>query len=168
MLISLIVAHSSNRVIGIDGQLPWHIPDDLKYFKAITIGKPIIMGRKTFDSIGKPLPGRLNIIITKNIDLTIEECVVVNNLEAAITEAKNYFKTQDTEQEEIFIIGGAQIFKQSMEFVNKIYITEVHAEYAGDVFFDELSDNDWIEVGRDLHDSQNDKIPFSFVTYNRK
>ncbi len=168
MLISLIVAHSSNRVIGIDGQLPWHIPDDLKYFKAITIGKPIIMGRKTFDSIGKPLPGRLNIIITKNTDLTIEECVVVNNLEAAITEAKNYFKTQDTEQEEIFIIGGAQIFKQSMEFVNKIYITEVHAEYAGDVFFDELSDNDWIEVGRDLHDSQNDKIPFSFVTYNRK
>ena len=168
MLISLIVAHSSNRVIGIDGQLPWHIPDDLKYFKAITIGKPIIMGRKTFDSIGKPLPGRLNIIITKNTDLTIEECVVVNNLEAAITEAKNYFKTQNTEQEEIFIIGGAQIFKQSMEFVNKIYITEVHAEYAGDVFFDELSDNDWIEVGRDLHDSQNDKIPFSFVTYNRK
>jgi len=168
MLISLIVAHSSNRVIGIDGQLPWHIPDDLKYFKAITMGKPIIMGRKTFDSIGKPLPGRLNIIITKNTDLTIEECVVVNNLEAAITEAKNYFKTQDTDQEEIFIIGGAQIFKQSMEFVNKIYITEVHAEYAGDVFFDELSDNDWIEVGRDLHDSQNDKIPFSFVTYNKK
>ena len=168
MLISLIVAHSSNRVIGIDGQLPWHIPDDLKYFKAITMGKPIIMGRKTFDSIGKPLPGRLNIIITKNTDLTIEECVVVNNLEAAITEAKNYFKTQDTDQEEIFIIGGAQIFKQSMEFVNKIYITEVHAEYAGDVFFDELSDNDWIEVGRDFHDSQNDKIPFSFVTYNKK
>ncbi|NDD48478.1 MAG: dihydrofolate reductase [Alphaproteobacteria bacterium] len=168
MLISLIVAHSSNRVIGIDGQLPWHIPEDLKYFKAITMGKPIIMGRKTFDSIGKPLPGRLNIIITKNTDLTIEECVVVNNLEAAITEAKNYFKTQDTDQEEIFIIGGAQIFKQSMEFVNKIYITEVHAEYAGDVFFDELSDNDWIEVGRDLHDSQNDKIPFSFVTYNKK
>jgi len=168
MLISLIVAHSSNRVIGIDGQLPWHIPDDLKYFKAITIGKPIIMGRKTFDSIGKPLPGRLNIIITKNTDLTIEECVVVNNLEAAITEAKNYFKTQDTEQEEIFIIGGAQIFKQSMEFVNKIYITEVHAEYAGDVFFDELSDNDWIEVGRDLHDSENDKIPFSFVIYKKK
>jgi len=168
MLISLIVAHSSNRVIGVDGQLPWHIPDDLKYFKAITIGKPIIMGRKTFDSIGKPLPGRLNIIITKNTDLTIEECVVVNNLEAAITEAKNYFKTQDTEQEEIFIIGGAQIFKQSMEFVNKIYITEVHAEYAGDVFFDELSDNDWIEVGRDLHDSENDKIPFSFVIYKKK
>jgi len=168
MLISLIVAHSSNRVIGIDGQLPWHIPDDLKYFKAITIGKPIIMGRKTFDSIGKPLPGRLNIIITKNTDLTIEECVVVNNLEAAITEAKNYFKTQNTEQEEIFIIGGAQIFKQSMEFVNKIYITEVHAEYAGDVFFDELSDNDWIEVGRDLHDSENDKIPFSFVIYKKK
>jgi len=168
MLISLIVAHSSNRVIGVDGQLPWHIPDDLKYFKAITIGKPIIMGRKTFDSIGKPLPGRLNIIITKNTDLTIAECVVVNNLEAAITEAKNYFKTQDTEQEEIFIIGGAQIFKQSMEFVNKIYITEVHAEYAGDVFFDELSDNDWIEVGRDLHDSENDKIPFSFVIYKKK
>jgi dihydrofolate reductase len=168
MLISLIVAHSSNRVIGIDGQLPWHIPDDLKYFKAITIGKPIIMGRKTFDSIGKPLPGRLNIIITKNTDLLIEECVVVNNLEAAISEAKNYFKTQDTEQEEIFIIGGAQIFKQSMEFVNKIYITEVHADYAGDVFFDELSDNDWIEVSRDLHDSENDKIPFSFVTYKKK
>ena len=168
MLISLIVAHSSNRVIGIDGQLPWHIPDDLKYFKAITMGKPIIMGRKTFDSIGKPLPGRLNIIITRNTDLTIEECVVVNNLEAAITEAKNYFKTQDTDQEEIFIIGGAQIFEQSMEFVNKIYITEVHADYAGDVFFDELSDNDWIEVSRDLHDSENDKIPFSFVTYCKK
>ncbi len=168
MVISLIVAHSSNRVIGIDGQLPWHIPDDLKYFKAITIGKPIIMGRKTFDSIGKPLPGRLNIIITKKTDLIIDECVVVNNLEAAILEAKNYFKTQDKEQEEIFIIGGAQIFKQSMEFVNKIYITEVHAEYAGDVFFDELSDNDWIEISRDLHDSENDKIPFSFVTYNKK
>lgn len=168
MLISLIVAHSSNRVIGIDGQLPWHIPNDLKYFKAITIGKPIIMGRKTFDSIGKPLPGRLNIIITKNTDLSIEECVVVNNLEAAISEAKNFFKTQDTEQEEIFIIGGAQIFKQSMKFVNKIYITEVHAEYAGDVFFEELSNNDWIEVSRDLHDSEDDNIPFSFVTYKKK
>ncbi len=168
MVISLIVAHSSNRVIGIDGQLPWHIPDDLKYFKAITIGKPIIMGRKTFDSIGKPLPGRLNIIITKNTDLIIEECVVVNNLEAAITEAKNYLKMQDSEQEEIFIIGGAQIFKQSMQFVNKIYITEVHAEYAGDVFFGELSSNDWIEVSRDLHDSENDKIPFSFVIYKKK
>ena len=168
MLISLIVAHSSNRVIGIDGQLPWHIPDDLKYFKAITIGKPIIMGRKTFDSIGKPLPGRLNIIITKNTDLIIEECVVVNNLEAAITEAKNYLKMQDSQQEEIFIIGGAQIFKQSMQFVNKIYITEVHAEYAGDVFFGELSSNDWIEVSRDLHDSENDKIPFSFVIYKKK
>ena len=168
MLISLIVAHSSNRVIGIHGQLPWYIPDDLKYFKAITIGKPIIMGRKTFDSIGKPLPGRLNIIITKNTDLIIEECVVVNNLEAAITEAKNYLKMQDSEQEEIFIIGGAQIFKQSMQFVNKIYITEVHAEYAGDVFFGELSSNDWIEVSRDLHDSENDKIPFSFVIYKKK
>ena len=168
MLISLIVAHSSNRVIGIDGQLPWHIPEDLKYFKAITTGKPIIMGRKTFDSIGKPLPGRLNIIITKNTDLIIEECVVVNNLEAAITEAKNYLKMQDSEQEEIFIIGGAQIFKQSMQFVNKIYITEVHAEYEGDVFFGELSSNDWIEVSRDLHDSENDKIPFSFVIYKKK
>ena len=168
MLISLIVAYSSNRVIGIDGQLPWHIPDDLKYFKAITIGKPIIMGRKTFDSIGKPLPGRLNIIITKNTDLIIEECVVVNNLEAAITEAKNYLMMQDSEQEEIFIIGGAQIFKQSMQFVNKIYITEVHAEYAGDVFFGELSSNDWIEVSRDLHDSENDKIPFSFVIYKKR
>src|SRR6056300_587023 len=115
MLISLIVAHSANRAIGINGQLPWHIPDDLKYFKAITTGKPIIMGRKTFESIGKPLPERLNIVITTNVDLTIENCLVVNNLETAILEAQNFYKTEATEQKEIFIIGGAQIFKQSME-----------------------------------------------------
>ncbi|MAV99124.1 MAG: dihydrofolate reductase [Rhodobiaceae bacterium] len=168
MLISLIVAHSANRAIGINGQLPWHIPDDLKYFKAITTGKPIIMGRKTFESIGKPLPERLNIVITTNVDLTIENCLVVNNLETAILEAQNFYKTKGTEQKEIFIIGGAQIFKQSMEFVNRIYITEIHAEYAGDVFFEELRSDDWVEVSRDIHNSENDIIPFSFVLYEKK
>ena len=168
MLISLIVAHSANRAIGINGQLPWHIPDDLKYFKAITTGKPIIMGRKTFESIGKPLPERLNIVITTNVDLTIENCLVVNNLETAILEAQNFYKTKATEQKEIFIIGGAQIFKQSIEFVNRIYITEIHAEYAGDVFFEELRSDDWVEVSRDIHNSENDIIPFSFVLYEKK
>ena len=127
MLISLIVAHSSNRVIGIDGQLPWHIPDDLKYFKAITIGKPIIMGRKTFDSIGKPLPKRKNIVISRSMEKR-DDVLVYQNIETFLTEHSN-------SNESIFIIGGAQIYSALMNWTKEIYLTFIFGEYSGDAYF---------------------------------
>ena len=131
---SIIVAYASNYVIGKDGKLPWHIPADLKYFKELTYGSPIIMGRKTFESIGRPLPGRHNIIITRNSEYVCDSCVVVFDIQGALKEANNFAK--ENSRGDIFIIGGAEIYRQSMDYVDKAYITEVHADFDGDAVFD--------------------------------
>ncbi|MEK4425303.1 type 3 dihydrofolate reductase [Solibacillus sp. FSL K6-1523] len=126
-MISLIVAHDKNYVIGYENAMPWHLPGDLKYFKDMTMGKPIIMGRKTFESIGRPLPGRRNIVISRNAQYAAEGIEVVGSLDAALALVKDV--------EEIMIIGGAQIFEQSMEIADKLYITEIHHEFNGDTYF---------------------------------
>lgn len=132
--ISIVVAIAErNRAIGKDNKLPWHIPEDLKRFKEITSGHPIIMGRKTFKSIGRPLPNRTNIIITRDANYQMEKCVIVNSIEKAIQEASQL------EQEEIFIIGGGEIFKQALPYVDKLYLTIVKGPIDGDVFFPEYS-----------------------------
>ena len=127
-MISLIVAHDENRVIGYENDMPWHLPGDLAYFKRTTMGKPIIMGRKTFESIGRALPGRLNIVITRNSDYAAEGITTVSNLSQAIELAKK-------EHAEIMIIGGGQIFVEALPLAERLYITEIHHQFPGDTYF---------------------------------
>lgn len=126
-MISLIVAHDKNYVMGYENGMPWHLPGDLKYFKEMTMGKPIIMGRKTFESIGRPLPGRRNIVITRNTAYEAEGIEVVGSLEAALEMAKD--------APEIMIIGGAQIFELAMPLADRLYITLINHEFKGDTYF---------------------------------
>jgi dihydrofolate reductase len=137
MTLSLLVATDENNVIGKDNKLPWHLPNDLKYFKNLTWGMPILMGRKTFDSIGKALPGRKSIVITRNKDWKHENVEVVHSIEEAINSAKA------DDIKEIFVIGGAEIFSSSFNNADRIYLTRIHHQFEGDVFFPELPANEW-------------------------
>ena len=161
MILSIIVAVADNNIIGKDNRLIWHIPADLKYFKSLTMGAPIIMGRKTYQSIGKPLPGRKSIIITRDNNYSTEGCVVVHSLESAIAAAK--------EHNEAFIIGGEQIYRQAMGFADKIYLTRVYESFEGDSFFPEIDTSIWqLTEQKDNEIDDNNKFKYSFLTYNRK
>jgi dihydrofolate reductase len=138
MIVSLIVAISNNYCIGKDNQLLWHLPKDLKFFKQHTTGKPVVMGRKTFDSIGKPLPNRRNIVISTNKNLTIEGAEVVSSLQEAIVLCKG--------EEEVCIIGGGKIYNEAISIVNKMYITLVDTDIDGDTYFPKINLNNWYEV----------------------
>ena len=145
MRISIIVAVSKNGVIGRDNQLIWRLPNDLKQFKQLTMGHPMIMGRKTFDSIGKPLPGRTSIVVSRNPAWQSDGCATVNSLEAALEMARQ------TNTDEVFVIGGAEIYRLALPFTHKIYLTQVHAEVAGDAFFEIPNPEDWQETARTHH-----------------
>ena len=136
MKISIIVAQSKNRVIGKNNQLPWHLPADLKHFKSVTMGKPIIMGRKTFESIGRPLPGRLNVVISRQADLHIPGCDVFNSIEQALSSLDH--------EDEVMIIGGANLYAQMLDKADCVYLTIVETEVEGDAFFPELSKQEWV------------------------
>ncbi len=140
MKLSVIIAIAENKVIGKGDQLPWHLSADLKRFKTITMGHPMIMGRKTHESIGKVLPGRLSIIVTRNKNYKVDGAVVVNSIEEAIAIAKQH------DQEESFIIGGAAIIKEGLKYCNKIYLTKVLAHVEGDVYLDLNLSNEWKTV----------------------
>ena len=156
--ISLIVAMSQNSVIGLNNQLPWHIPEDLKNFKKITLNHCVIMGRKTYDSIGKPLKDRRNIVISRNNSLLINGVEVVNSLDKAISMVDD--------SSEIFIIGGEQIYTISLPLATRLYVTKVNGNYKGDAFFPDFIQNDWREVGReDLISDSN--LNFSFLKYEK-
>lgn len=158
---NIIVAIAENNVIGKDNTLIWHLPADLKYFKQLTTGNTIIMGRKTYDSIGKPLPNRRNVVITRNKDLKIDGCDLVNSLEEALDLTKG--------EENVFIIGGAQIYKEALKISDKLYITEVKQQFDGDAFFPEIKQDEWEEILRDDHKAdEKNKIDYSFVTYKRR
>ena len=160
MIISLIVAMSRNRVIGKGNALPWHLPADLKYFKRVTLGKPIIMGRKTFESIGRPLPGRVNIIVTHELTYRADGCTVVHSVEDALKAAHGH--------DEVMVIGGAKLFEQTLPRAERIYLTEIDADFTGDVFFPMLQYNEWRELQRIAHqaDEQN-PYTYSFVVLER-
>ncbi|WP_339670222.1 dihydrofolate reductase [Dasania marina] len=145
--ISMIVAVAENGVIGRDNQLPWYLPEDLKYFKKVTMAKPIVMGRKTFDSIGKPLPGRSNIVVTRNTDYSAEGIEVVATVEAAIKLAAEIARTDGVD--EVMVIGGAQLYADILPRVDRLYLTEVHAEVEGDAFFPAIERDLWREVSRE-------------------
>ena len=163
-IISLIVARADNGVIGRNGDLPWHLPADLKHFKRLTVGKPIVMGRKTFDSIGKPLPGRHNIVVTRNPDWRADGVTIVPNLAEAVAAAGLDLRVRAPE---IMIIGGAQIYADALPLADRIYLTEVHSAPAGDTRFPALCDADWRETSREPHPAQDDKPAYSFVTLER-
>lgn len=161
-MLSAIAAMSENRVIGIDNQLPWHLPADLKHFKTLTTGHPILMGRKTYESIGRPLPNRTNIIITRNADFTAPGCVVVTSIDHAMTHAAK------ENVQEIFIIGGAEVYKQLLPHVQCIYLTIVHEQFEGDAFFPELDVKEWKETARETHAAdENNEYSYSFITLSR-
>jgi dihydrofolate reductase len=141
MKVSLIVAVSQNNVIGRDNQLPWHLPEDLQYFKSVTMGKPILMGRKTFDSIGRPLPGRKNIVITRDSQWTAEGVEVVHSLDDAVVAGTKACAAADSD--EIMVIGGAQIYRDCLPMADRLYLTRVKAEVDGDAFFPNIDENQW-------------------------
>jgi len=156
-MIKIIVAISKNKVIGKDNSLIWHLPSDLKRFKEITAGNAVIMGRKTYESIGKPLPNRRNIIITRNENYEVEGCEVVNSLEEALLIC----------YENCFIIGGAEIYKQSLPITDEIYLTEVDNVFDGDSFFPELG-NEWYEVSNEKFEADDkNQFNYSFIKYER-
>ncbi|MBO6212422.1 dihydrofolate reductase [Algoriella sp.] len=160
-MINVIVAKASNNVIGAKNDLIWHLPNDLKHFKNLTSGHPIIMGRKTFESLGRPLPNRTNIVVTRDKDWQAENIEKVFSLEKAIESAKKI-------NEDIYIIGGGNIYKQAMEFADVLYITEVHHEFEGDTYFPEIDEEIWEEVARENF-MKDEKHPYaySYVTYKR-
>ena len=161
MPISIIVAASQNNVIGKDNQLIWRLSDDLKRFKALTTGHHIIMGRKTFDSIGKPLPNRTSIIITRQADYKAEGCIVVNSLEEALEKVPA--------DQEAFIVGGGTIYKEVMDKADKLYLTLVHNKFDGDTFFPKIDDKIWKSVKREDHmPNEKNKFAYSFIDYVRK
>lgn len=160
MKISLIVAYAKNRVIGRDNQLPWRLPADLQYFKKMTLDKPIIMGRKNYQSIGRPLPRRRNIIISRNPNFTAEGCIVADSLDAALAECDD--------APEVMIIGGAEIYQLTFEMADNLYITEVDAEIEGDTFFPDWEKSQWQEVSREAFPAdEKNEFGFRFVRYCR-
>jgi len=156
--LSIIVAMSSNRVIGVNNTLPWHLSEDLKHFKSLTTGHTIIMGRKTYESIGRPLPNRRNIVISRNSNTSYEGVEVVHSLEDAFSISTN--------DKEVFVIGGSNIYEQALSFVDQLYITEIKKSFLGDAFFPEINKQIWIEYSRDDHVT-NDGLEFSFVKYQK-
>jgi dihydrofolate reductase len=165
--LSIIVAAARNGVIGKDNSLPWHLPEDLRYFKAVTTGKPVVMGRKTFESIGRPLPNRTNIVITRNPEWVAEKVLVVNSLSAAIAEAKKVLSQQDNSAMEVMIIGGAEIYKTALPLADKIYLTWIDRDVDGDAKFPELSPSEWQLISRVSGDPEASEI-HEYRIYERK
>jgi len=159
--VSLIVAMANNRVIGLDGGLPWHISGDLKFFKRVTMGHPIIMGRKTYQSIGGALPGRANIIITRNKDFQAPDADVVHGLDEALEKAKAIAHIDSADA--VFVIGGADIYAQALAQADRIYLTEVAGDFPGDAYFPDLPEGNWQETSRESHPAAGDDPAYSFV-----
>jgi len=162
--ITLVVARAKNGVIGVDGALPWHLPADLKRFKAITVGKPVVMGRKTFESIGKPLPGRQNIVMTRRADWTAPGVTVVPNLAEAVAAAGLDPRVRG----DLMIIGGAEIYALALPVATRIELTEVDAAPAGDTILPPFDPARWREVARVAHPAEDGRPGFAFVTLERR
>ncbi|MBN8207637.1 dihydrofolate reductase [Bacillus sp. NTK071] len=160
-MISFLLAMDEQNLIGKNNDLPWHIPADLAYFKKMTTGKPIVMGRKTFESIGKALPGRENYLISRK-DLEYEGVTVLHSIE-------EFFELTRNQEKEWFVIGGAEIYRQILPHADRLYITEIHESFEGDTYFPTFSKEEWKETSREKHlkDDRN-KYEFDFVIYDRK
>lgn len=159
MKIAMIAAMANNRVIGKDNQMPWHLPEDLRHFKAMTLGKPVVMGRKTYESIGRPLPGRHNIVISRQADLIIDGVTTVTSFDDA--------KLAAGDCEELVIMGGGQLYEMLLPQADILYLTEIALDVEGDTYFPEWNDGSWHEVSRDV--AKNDKhLEYSFIKLVKK
>ncbi len=164
--VSIVVAAAVNNVIGIDNRLPWRLPADLKYFKTMTMGHPLIMGRKTYESIGQPLPGRLCIVVTRQSVWQAKGVKIAHTLSAALGVANEYLATRKLK--EIMVVGGADIYRQTLPMCRKIYLTEIQAEVLGDAYFPQLNEAEWREINRENHrDIEGHSHNFSFVIKQR-
>lgn len=167
MKIALVWAMAQNRVIGRNNKLPWYLPEDLKYFKRITMGKPVIMGRKTFESIGKPLPGRSNIVVTRNPDFAAEGTRAVESLEAARDVCESIAEIDGST--EAMVIGGAEIYEQALPLADKLYLTQVHAEVEGDTWFPDFDLGEWEETVReDFEAAGPNPYNYSFLVLEKR
>lgn len=165
-LVSVIFAAAENGVIGRDNALPWHLPEDLRYFKAVTLGKPVVMGRKTYQSIGRPLPGRANIVISRDPQFHAEGLIVVDCLEAALARARDLAGGDGVS--EVMVIGGAQIYAAVLPEADRLYVTEVHAAVDGDAYIPAIDWQQWQEIERVRHPASGDNpYDYSFVQYRR-
>ena len=161
MIISLIAAMDENGVIGYKNKLPWNLPSELNYFRETTKGKPVIMGRKTHESIGRPMPERLNIIITRDKNYRTNNCIVVNSREDAIKAAKG--------SKEIMVIGGAEIYKLFLPIADRLYLTKVHGKFKGDTYFPEFNENEWIKVKEKFVEKDDEnKYSYTIMVLERK
>jgi dihydrofolate reductase len=159
-MISMIVAMAKNRAIGKDNQLLWHLPADLQYFKRITMGKPILMGRKTYQSIGRPLPGRVNIVVSRDKTFAPEGVVVVRSIEQALKAA--------SEHDDVMIIGGSSFYEQMLPMTDMLYVTQVHQPFEADAFFPELNSQDWEKIAEEYNEpDEKNKLSYSFQTFKR-
>lgn len=159
MRIAMIAAMANNRVIGKDNKMPWHLPEDLRHFKAMTLGKPVVMGRKTFESIGRPLPGRHNIVISRQADLHIEGVTCVPSFEAA--------KQAAGDCEELVVMGGGQLYQQLLPQADRLYLTHINLDVDGDTFFPVWEVDEWLET-ESLNCISADKLEYRFITLVKK
>lgn len=160
-MLTIIAAIANNNALGKNNDLIWHLPADLKRFKKTTLGHHIIMGRKTYESLGKPLPNRTTIIITRNPDYKVDGCIVVHDLKSAIEAA--------SQDENPYILGGAEIYKQALSLADVLDLTLVHASFEADAFFPEIDMSVWIEISREDHTAdEKNKYDYSFVQYKKK
>tara|TARA_R110002111_G_scaffold237167_3_gene298466 strand:+ start:967 stop:1449 length:483 start_codon:yes stop_codon:yes gene_type:complete len=159
-MISMIVAMAENRAIGKNNELLWHLPKDFQHFKSVTMGKPILMGRKTFESIGKALPGRKNIVITRDNNFTAEGIVIVHSITAALEATEEF--------DDVMVIGGASFYEQMLPVTETLYLTVVHQDFEADVFFPEIKTEEWEVVEQVKHEAdEKHAYPYSFITYRR-
>lgn len=165
--LSLIAALAENRVIGIDNRMPWHLPGDFKYFKAVTLGKPIIMGRKTWDSLGRPLPGRLNLVVSRQPDLRLEGAEVFASLDEAIARANAWAREQGVQ--ELMLIGGAQLYAQALEQgrVDRLYLTRVALQPEGDAWFPAFDEAQW-RLSSDQPQVEEGRPPYRFEVWDKR
>lgn len=157
--LALIAAVAANGVIGSDNALPWRLPEDLKRFRALTLGHPVIMGRRTFESIGRPLPGRRNIVVTRNAAWRVEGCETASSLEAALAAA-------GTGGDEIFVIGGAQIYAEALPLAQRLYLTEIRQPFTGDARFPDVNRVEWKETARETYRTA-EGLEYDFAVYDR-
>lgn len=161
MILSIIVAAAENDVIGSNNQLLWHLPNDLKYFKSLTTGHTVVMGRKTHESIGRPLPNRRNIIISRNAELKADGCEIAGSIEEALKRVAG--------EEEVFIMGGGEIYKQVWDSADRIYLTRVHTHKEGDTVIPAILPGDWMEESREPHEAdERHPYAYTFIRYKRK
>ncbi len=166
MKIAMIAAVAENNAIGINNKMPWYLPGDLRYFKAVTMGKPIIMGRKTFESLRKPLPGRTNIVITRDENYHFEGIRVVHSLKDALSLAEDVALIDGVQ--ELMVIGGAEIYRQALPQAERLYLTKVYQSFEGDAFFPEIDKSQWQEIAREDHRTDDEQqLTYSYLVLDK-